>query len=145
MSVSSVQSQTGSAGPAGNPTGATSGLGALGKQDFLMLLVAQLQNQDPLQPTDDKQFMAQLAQFSTLEQMQQMNQTLTQMSELSMLGQAAGLVGKQVTATDPSTDTPIQGTVSEVTIQNGAPKLMVNGASIDLANVTAIGVAPSSA
>jgi len=48
----------------------------LGKDEFLTLLVAQLQNQDPMEPMDDTEYIAQLAQFSSLEQMQNMNDNL---------------------------------------------------------------------
>ena len=58
---------------------------ALDRDAFLHLLVSQLQHQDPTQPLDDGQFVAQLAQFSSLEQMQQMNRTLT------MIAQALGV------------------------------------------------------
>ena len=50
---------------------------ALGKDAFLNLLVTQLKNQDPLNPMDDRDFIAQMAQFSSLEQMQNLNTTLT--------------------------------------------------------------------
>jgi flagellar basal-body rod modification protein FlgD len=49
----------------------------LGENDFMNLLVTQLQNQDPTQPQDNTAFIAQLAQFSSLEQLQSMNKTLT--------------------------------------------------------------------
>jgi len=66
---------------AGDGTTETSSAGTrsktLGQDQFLALLVTQLQHQDPTQPMDDMQFIAQLAQFSSLEQMQQMNTTLT--------------------------------------------------------------------
>lgn len=50
---------------------------ALGKDAFLNLLITQLQHQDPTNPTDDAQFLAQLATFSSLEQLQEMNKSLT--------------------------------------------------------------------
>ena len=51
--------------------------GALGKDAFMKLLIAQMKNQDPMNPMQGDQMAAQLAQFSSLEQMQQMNQTLS--------------------------------------------------------------------
>jgi flagellar basal-body rod modification protein FlgD len=62
--------------------------GAMGKNEFLKLLVAQLQHQDPLNPMQGDQMAAQLAQFSSLEQLQQINSTLTdqQSSTGSLLG-----------------------------------------------------------
>jgi flagellar basal-body rod modification protein FlgD len=80
---------------------------------FLTLLVAQLQNQDPMQPTDPTQFVAQLAQFSTVEQLVQSNTTLTGISQnvsgLS-LGQYAGLVNHTVTAAVTTVSAPTSGT-----------------------------------
>jgi flagellar basal-body rod modification protein FlgD len=80
---------------------------------FLTLLVAQLQNQDPMQPTDPTQFVAQLAQFSTVEQLVQSNTTLTDISQnLSglALGQYSGMVNHTVTATATSVTAPTSGT-----------------------------------
>lgn len=73
----------------------------LGKEDFLQLLVAQLQNQDPLNPADATEFTAQLAQFSSLEQMFNMNESLESLGSLSGDMErlsALGLIGKQVIA-----------------------------------------------
>jgi flagellar basal-body rod modification protein FlgD len=72
---------------------------SLGKNEFLKLLLAQLQNQDPTKPMDNQAFVAQLAQFSSLEQLQALGEkfdmmTVAQASTNQL--QVAGLVGKQV-------------------------------------------------
>ena len=79
--------------------------GTMGKNDFLMLLAAQLRYQDPLNPQNDGDFAAQLAQFSSLEQMQNMNETLSAMANY----QAYSLVGKYVIAT-----AYVDGVLSEI-------------------------------
>jgi flagellar basal-body rod modification protein FlgD len=74
-------------------TSSATGTTSLGKDDFLKLLVTQMENQDPLNPSDPTAFTAQLAQFSSLEQLTNINTSLQQMSssnqlsELSMIGQ----------------------------------------------------------
>lgn len=80
----------------------------LGKDDFLKLLAAQLQNQDPLNPVSNTDFIAQMAQFSVLEQM---NNLYESFNEALML-QAVGLIGKEVTAR--INDQTLTGTVSKV-------------------------------
>jgi flagellar basal-body rod modification protein FlgD len=72
----------------------------LGKQDFLKLLITQLQNQDPLNPDNPTQFTAQLAQFSSLEQMYNLNDSMNSLvssTDKSTNMSALNLMGKQVT------------------------------------------------
>lgn len=114
----------------GNTTQAVKQRGSseLGKDEFLKLLVCQLQNQDPLNPQDDTDFIAQLAQFSSLEQMQNMSSTMTNTS-------AYTLVGKEVIVqtTDASGETKeIRGTVDSVKVQNGNAQLSIDGINYDL-------------
>ena len=83
----------------------STGKSVLGKDDFLKLLVTQLQNQDPMSPLSGSDFAAQLAQFSSVEQLSNINSTLTQsVSANQLLSQsisnalAATFIGKQVRA-----------------------------------------------
>jgi flagellar basal-body rod modification protein FlgD len=73
----------------------------LDKDDFLNLLITQLQNQDPLKPTDSVEFTAQLAQFSSLEQLSNVNDNLEHLQNYQASinnSQAVALIGKDVTA-----------------------------------------------
>ncbi len=82
----------------------------MGKDDFLLLLTAQLQNQDPLSPLDPTEFTAQLAQFSSLEQLLSINDNLESLQLYAMAGNNAAysdLIGKTVTASGGSLD--VQG------------------------------------
>ncbi|GMV43237.1 MAG: basal-body rod modification protein FlgD [Myxococcales bacterium] len=82
-----------------------SGKTALGKEDFLKLLVTQLANQDPLNPTDSTQFVAQLAQFSSLEQLANMREGLDMLAIVQTAGTSAQMVsfiGKTVKISDQS-------------------------------------------
>ena len=92
----------------------------LGKDDFLKLLVTQLQYQDPLQPMDNTEFIAQTAQFTALEQMQNLNQTMTN-------AQAFTTIGKGVVVNTMNEQTGqyemIYGVVQSVDIINGKPYL----------------------
>lgn len=84
------------------------GQNELGREAFLMLLVTQLQHQDPLNPMEDTAFIAQLAQFSALEQMQQMNQN-------TLRSQAHSLIGREVAAEVRTPTGGLEGLVGRVT------------------------------
>ena len=73
----------------------------LGKDAFLQLLVAQLRNQDPLEPQDNSSYIAELAQFSSLEQMTNVVKNLEDMGKIVnnidtsvLIGQLSGMIGK---------------------------------------------------
>ena len=73
----------------------------MAKDDFLNLLITQLQNQDPLNPTDSTEFTAQLAQFSSLEQLGNVNENLMELKHFQAStsnSQAVALIGKAITA-----------------------------------------------
>ena len=106
--------------------------GDLGKQEFLNLLVMQLRYQDPLNPVDDKAFIAQMAQFSALEQMQNMNASNTAMKGFSM-------IGKYVSAmlNDNATGQPlfVEGHVESVVMSGTQTYVVVGGREVPIDNV----------
>ena len=126
--------------------GAASGVGSsqLDKDAFMKLLVAQLKNQDPMQPTDNQAFIAQLAEFSALEEMQGVNENLVALAMLqegnALLGQltnSSSLIGKTIeyTAADGATAT---GTVDGVKLVDTGVLLSIGGEEVPLAQVLAV-------
>ena len=100
----------------------------LGKNDFLKLLVAQVQNQDPLNPMDSTGFTAQLAQFSSLEQLQNVNDQLSNIgsSQASLNNsQAVDYIGKTVVASGSSTQVS-NGAAEKLKFDLGADATSVN-------------------
>ena len=102
----------------------------LDKDAFLRLLIAQLANQDPLNPMDDREFIAQMAQFSALEQMTNMTKTLEGMASLdkySALNYVGSTVLFQYEADDGSVS-PVYGRVLAVFFDNKeGPILEIDG------------------
>jgi len=115
----------------------TAGINDLDKNAFLKLLITELRNQDPLSPTDDKEFIAQLAQFSSLEQMQQVNKAMEAFVSNQVAFQAAGLLGRTVSAT-ASDGSAISGKVDSVRFEKGTPILKVGDAEVPLENIMSI-------
>jgi flagellar basal-body rod modification protein FlgD len=83
---------------------------AVDYDSFLKLLIAQMKNQDPTQPMDSTQYVAQLATFSQVEQTVQSNTKLDQILQSSALSQADSVIGRSITSADGS----VTGTVAEV-------------------------------
>lgn len=113
--------------------------GELGKNDFLKLMVAQLQAQNPLEPTEGTAYIGQLAQFSQLEQVTNLAQNSEQTASSQRVAQAVALIGHKVSCTDPSTGATHQGLVQSVQITATGATLTVEGASgIELSTVTTV-------
>lgn len=75
----------------------------LGKEEFLKILMTQLQNQDPLNPMEDKEFISQMATFTSMEQMMNMNESISQLVQsqtVSPVIQYSHLIGKEVSFYD---------------------------------------------
>ncbi|MDQ7096213.1 flagellar hook capping FlgD N-terminal domain-containing protein [Desulfosporosinus sp. PR] len=140
--VGGTNSTTGAGSSSGSQGTSTTSSDALGKDDFLKLLVAQMQNQDPMNPMDDTQSIAEMAQFSSLEQMTNiatsmdtLSQTMTYYSQQSAILEGAALIGKWVSGIDTDGKTEIDGTVEAVKWIDGDPQLQVrktDGTLVDL-------------
>ena len=98
----------------------------MGKDTFMKLLVAQMANQNPMEPTDDKEMIAQMTQFSTLEQITNMATESSKSATASQMSQAVNLLGRTVTYLDGDGNKQT-GTVDQVSMVNGAPNLTIGG------------------
>ena len=133
----------------------------LDKNAFLKLLITQLENQDPLDPQDNSEFVAEMAQFSSLEQMTNMNTSLNQINTLVsnmdtsvLVGQLSGMIGKGIDWEEPTqttdekgeivlTSETMKGVITGVTVSEGSTKVMVEAEdgqkySVDISNIAKV-------
>lgn len=104
--------------------------GDLGKNEFLELMIAQLENQNPLEPQDNGAFISQLAEFSALEEMQQISSTVDSFSDKfqsSQALQASAMVGRNVLVPGSESPMSVDGTISGmVDLPSGTSNLSVS-------------------
>ena len=130
MSTSTASSTTTPSAPTVNYT------------EFLQLLVQELKNQDPSNPSDPTQFVSQIATFSNVEQAVQSNATLTSLLTTTALSQAENAIGKTVTSADGQTT----GVVQSVALTSGgvATATLTSGATLTLDSTVTISSTSSS-
>jgi len=119
--------------PPTTPGAASTGLG---ENDFLTLMMDQLQNQDPLNPSDPTQFLSELAQFTSLEQENSIATSSASSATQQQNAAALTLLGHTVTYTD-SSGVPQSGTVSKIDFGSTGPTLTIGAAGgISLSSVS---------
>jgi len=110
---------------------------SLGKDDFFKILITQMTNQDPTQPLNDREMIAQMAQFSSVEQLMNINKLLTSMQQ--SLGSSSGLIGKQIswktTGDKPETKS---GLVESIIIREGVQYAKVGSDEVLLSKIDKI-------
>ena len=137
MSIPATEAvTTGMFGTTSTPS-STGKSGSADKEMFLQLLVAQMRYQDPSNPTDSSQFLAQSAQFTALEKMQDVADQTAKLLSAQMAFGASGLVGKQVSWTDTDGATK-SGTVSGVTFGADGPVLSANGSTFPITSLLSV-------
>ena len=109
---------------------------SLSQDDFLKLLTIQLQNQDPMKPMSDAEFMGQMAQFSALEQTKELNSTVTTLSQNLGFSAAQAYLGQFVTINNAGTI--VTGVVSGVKIASGVSSVTVNGKDYTADKITQV-------
>lgn len=127
---------------------------ALGKDQFLQLLVAQMRTQNPMEPMKDKEFIAQMAQFSSLEQMknvaqgfEQLNATLGEFmrrqnsDDGGKFFQALNLLDKEILAVDAAGEV-VRGIVTGVSANSGDPKVYLEDKVVNWQNIIEVSIAP---
>ena len=108
---------------------------SLGSEDFMELMLVQIQNQNPMEPTDTTEYISQMAEFSSLEQMQSMNNSINTMY-------AFGMMGKEVTVNNGD-GTVTTGLVDSVSMKNGTNYLEIDGVQYDALQVISASEAPT--
>ena len=112
MAVDAVSSATSS-------TSSTAyGLDALEAEDFLQFMIVELQNQDPLDPVDNKQLLDQLSTINSLISNEELAQTLEALNQTQGLGAASNLIGKTIRATTLEGN-ELSGVVAKAVMEDG--------------------------
>lgn len=129
----------GTSGVGGSIAAATRGAigeSSLNTDQFLQLLVVQLQNQDPLEPMSNEAFLTQLAQFQSLQEQIETSANTKNLLLAQNLGAASALVGKHITAIHDGF--PMSGLVEKVVVIDGVVKVVVDGVEVGLNQITEI-------
>lgn len=121
----------------GTSTTSASPTNGMDKDTFLQLLVAQLRYQDPMNPTDSTQFLAQSAQFTALEKMEAVAEQTKQAVAAQMAFGASSLVGRTVTYADADGKS-VTGTVDAVQFKTEGPVLTVGDDEVALGAVQTV-------
>lgn len=107
---------------------------AIGQEDFLKILLTQLNYQDPLKPLDNQEFLAQMAQFSSLEQTRTLNDKIDTLLAIQSSAQSVGLLGKTVDVNTAAGTTT--GVVTTLNFQDGQAQLTVKVGDQFLTGIT---------
>ena len=134
--VTSTSSTTGASSTSPTTTASSAAAASINFNDFLQMMIAEMKNQDPTNPSDPTQYLTQMAQFSNVQQGILTNTSLNTLLTTSSLDQAENLIGKTVTSSDGTTT----GTVKSVALSSsGSPTAtFTNGSTLTLDNTVTV-------
>ncbi len=141
----SSTSSTGSTGSTGSSSSTSSSKtssvsdkwSSLGVDDFMKLMVTELQNQDPTSPTDTSQIMSQVSQISAIQSNQQLTKTMSSLQLQQNISTASTLIGKEVNGKTASGDS-VSGVVDYVLVDDGDVSVYVGEKAIPVKNILEI-------
>ena len=119
-------------------------LNDLTMSDFIKMMVAQLENQDPMAPMSNTEMLQQMSQMRAITANDRLTESIESLTMGQALSTASSLIGKTVTGMN-TLDQSVTGKVDKVTIENGEAKLYVGSSIISAKNVTAIVDMPTEA
>ena len=125
----------------GNSSGVSSGTDkTLGKDEFLKILIAQIKNQDPMKPMEDKEFIAQMAQFTSVEQLMNMAKSMDRLTQ--SIGISSTLIGKtigwEVESTGNGNPVIKSGIVDSISVKDGETFAVVDGEEITIGRIISV-------
>ena len=113
--------------------------------DFINMMITQLKNQDPLQPQQSDQLLAQMSQIGQLQSSTTLQDTITSMALQNQIGSAGNMIGKNVSGMADD-NTTVQGVVNSVHVQDKKVYLELdNGKSLSMGKVTTVAAGPTTA
>ncbi len=119
-----------------------SGLGSLTTADFMQMLIAELQDQDPTQPMSSEDLLGQLATMSQLQSTTDLDTALQANTTNQQLSIGASFIGKSINGTDDSGNA-VAGVVDQAFLQNGTAYVGVGNSQVQLSNITDVAAASS--
>jgi flagellar basal-body rod modification protein FlgD len=127
-----IQGQSGAQAPSGNDR-----FGELGTDGFLKLLIAELQNQDPMSPMENTEILQQVSQIRQIQSNESLVTTLDAVKVGQNMATATGLLGAEIVAMTDASEF-ITGKVDRVTFEDGVPRVHVGDHAINLKNISAV-------
>jgi flagellar basal-body rod modification protein FlgD len=137
MSISPISQVIAQTAATVQTTTTTSGITGMGESDFMLMLMAQLKNQNPMEPMDDKALMGQVTQLNSLHELQAISTQIKTLATSSQTSYAASLIGKHVKAQKDDNE-PLEGLVTEMEIIDGDCILTIGDTKALLSSVTIV-------
>jgi flagellar basal-body rod modification protein FlgD len=131
----STNSTSNTSSSSSSATSSSSGFNNLTADDFMTMLITELQNQDPTQPMNSEDLLNQLATMRSLQSNIELGNAMQAITTNQQLSTAANFIGKYVSGTDDQTN-PVSGVVDSASLQNGTAYVGVGNSQISLSNLT---------